>query len=803
MATSTIASDVRLYLLGVPSVVRGNETLPLNSAKALALLAYLGVTQTPQRREHLMALLWPDSAGEAAAKNLRNTLWMARKVCEGEVFSVDGEHLTLAPEIWCDVRAFESLTAQRPEATASPETLHQDLLALYTGPFLGSMSMHDAADLDVWITIERERLGQSFFGYLKSLITMHRKQGNWRTIVEVCQRALRLDNLQEDVHAALMEAYARQGERISAMRQYETLTRTLQDAFGLDPQPETTRLYQAIMDGKLRAIAEAKSSQETDNDTDVQQSIKRSSTRISERTADLARKIAQAWREQQQAMSDDLVPTPQSIATRVKMVGRSEVYGQMMKTFYGAEVGTAQALMLIGESGVGKTRLLREFLKWAETQQSLIYQGHCAESGGHLPYLPVVQALRPFVDGEDSPVLKLDSVWLGALHRIFPHLPKDADDVSASPHILYEAVARAMMAIWKSTNTKSIVLAIDDLQWADAASLEMLRYILQFLQGHQIPLMFIGALRTEELSNATPDVSRWLMDLERTMLITRLTLARLTEDDVMRLVEALWQGEVQDTELIDRMARWLHAETDGFPLHITEILQALLDRDLLKWQRDDDGKWGMDFAGLQGSRGLDEIIEEMQSFVPSRIKEVLGVRVAKLSTDAFELLTAAAVLGQNITFERMCRVADLAESTSLRALDEALSSFMLQEVSSDRLRDPVYVFTHDKIRLLIYQEMSLARRAIFHRRALNILQVTDASAVELAYHANNAGLTKETFEYAMQAGREAMDMFASQVAWEYFERAYRLAEAEPNIATDDVLAQLTQNLQTLQKQLEE
>jgi predicted ATPase len=166
----------------------------------------------------------------------------------------------------------------------------------------------------------------------------------------------------------------------------------------------------------------------------------------------------------------------------------------------------------------------------------------------------------------------------------------------------------------------------------------------------------------------------------------------------------------------------------------------------------------------------------VRGFFPPSVREVICARLDRLTPNAFALLVAGAVLGQRITFEHLCAVADLAEHDELSALDEVLHSHLLQESEREggRVADGRYVFVHTKIRAVVYAEAGGARRSIFHRRALQVLQAAAAPAAVLAYHALAAGLAEPAFRWSLSTGDEAMQVVAVRDAITFYEQARHL-----------------------------
>jgi predicted ATPase len=166
----------------------------------------------------------------------------------------------------------------------------------------------------------------------------------------------------------------------------------------------------------------------------------------------------------------------------------------------------------------------------------------------------------------------------------------------------------------------------------------------------------------------------------------------------------------------------------------------------------------------------------VRGYFPPSVREVIVAKLERLAPDALALLLAGAVLGQGITFDSLCQVADLAEQDGLPALDKVLHSGLLLE--SEHRRGPItdghYTFAHPKIRAVVYAEAGEARRSIFHRRALEALQAAAAPAAELAYHALAAGLAEPAFHWSLAAGDEAMQVVAVSSAISFYEQVRHL-----------------------------
>jgi predicted ATPase len=218
-------------------------------------------------------------------------------------------------------------------------------------------------------------------------------------------------------------------------------------------------------------------------------------------------------------------------------------------------------------------------------------------------------------------------------------------------------------------------------------------------------------------------------------------------------------------------AQWLYAETHGQPFYLMETLRDLLERRVLKPKRRAEGRWT--FA-VDAEHDLGKAVR-----VPSTVHAVVRSRLNRLSPNAFSLLSAGAVLEHQITFDRLCAVAKVSDDPALPALDELLSSRLLLEGTQPSFTS-VYIFTNDMLRDVVYTEAGDARRRLFHRRALEVLEAAGESAAVLAHHAIAAGLSQAAFRHSLAAGREALRISAVSESIVHFEHARQIVqEASP------------------------
>ena len=341
---------------------------------------------------------------------------------------------------------------------------------------------------------------------------------------------------------------------------------------------------------------------------------------------------------------------------------------------------------------------------------------------------------------------------------------------------LFEAIARLGQAL---AERAPLVIFIDDWHWADAASLDVLHYAALRWREARAPILVLLTLRQEALTEL-PELPAWLARLRHDVGGAQLALAALSRAETEQLIQALLEpaaarrqrhplSEDQHAQLT-RFSRWLFEQTDGQPFFLVETLKALVESSLM--QPDPaTAAWRVDWTRFD-QQGLGS-----GAHVLPGVRELIRAWLARLSPPAAELLAAAAVLGQQVSFDRLGRVAGLPESQALTALDELLARQLLLEAAETPAGgDPGYRFAHQKLGEVVYAEAGAARRRILHRRAFEALQAGEAQAAELAHHALKAGLTAESIQYSIAAGNAAMRLFAAQVAIAHYETAWQLAE---------------------------
>jgi DNA-binding SARP family transcriptional activator len=730
-----------LSLLGTPEVRHAGQTLAFPTRKVLALLIYLVVEGGLPSREKLTALFWPESEEGQARASFRRALALLRQAL-GETAAlphliVEGDALgfDFTSDFACDLHSFQKAAQATNSTEQVPPGLIErlrDAATLYRGNFLDGFSLSDAPDFDDWVRFQRERWHHKMEELFDRLTQAQEEAGAVAGAIETASRWRRYSPLNEQVYLRLMHLHFVAGDRSAALHVYADCRSMLATELHAVPTPETEAL---------------------------------------------ARRIRSQVRPRPGSL-----PSPSTSLLEGPLVGRDAEYATLKKLYQTAPSHRTQMVVLIGEAGIGKTRLATEFLTWAAVQGADILHGRAVETGGRLPYQPLVEALRHRLEREQAPDDLLSDIWLAELSRLLPELRERYPDLplptsglgeaEARLH-LFEAVARLFQALGEQS---PVVLFLDDLQWADAASLDLLQYIGRRCSESGTPVLALLTLREEGLAQ-TPALGDWLSSLERELSVARLLLGPLSAEASMRLLRLLGQKEqAQETRhertapALERFGQWLFAETGGHPFFLMETLKALLQQGLLTLRQTESGQWAinLDEATRTGSH--------VRTLLPASVRELVRARLSRLSPETRELLAAGAVLGHGFTFERLCQVAEMPEREGLRALDEGQRDGLLLEVSHNESfsSQPSYTFAHDKIREVVYAEVGEARRRVLHRRALEVLQRDAAPVTELAHHAKASRLLEPAFRFSVAAGDEAMRLFANTEAHYHYTQALEI-----------------------------
>jgi oligopeptide transport system substrate-binding protein len=463
---------------------------------------------------------------------------------------------------------------------------------------------------------------------------------------------------------------------------------------------------------------------------------------------------------------------PLDVATRTKLVGRAEELAFLQDCWQAVAAGRAGLLLISGEAGVGKTRLVEELGQGLRSWGARVLWGRCYEFERVLPYQPVADALRSILPTLTSSELRCFPAWtLAEIARLVPEVLEKRPGIEDTPAIapdqerarLFDATARFLAEL---SSSAPLLLVLEDLQWASESTLQLLHYLVHHLAGQR--LLMVGTFRPEGLAPSHP-----VLDLRRRLtregLARLLGLGRISATDVEALVtEMSGVGE-----LIVPFARRLHRETEGNPFFLVETVAALFEMGLIHLE---GGTWQGDFDRLSS-----EVLP-----LPASASDLIQARTGRLSNDTQEALELAAVLGREFEFDLLDAVWGRGEHATLEALDEMLRQRLIDEGLGTTARD--YAFTHHKIQEALYAGMPRRHRQQAHARAATAMEQlyihqTEELAGELAFHflqgmQHDKTLTEKAIEYLLKAADRARLAYAQREAVDYYQQALRILQEQ-------------------------
>ena len=700
-------TPLRLLLLGPPRLERDDQILEVDTRKATALLAYLVLSGERPSRDFLAAFLWPEFDDSRAKAALRRTLSTVKTAVGAEAIFANREAIGLAADaIWCDVTAFQHALQQQELETA---------VALYRDDFLSGFSLRDSLPFDDWQVVTAQTLRRDLETALEKLISQVSALGHWEKSLALAHRWLALDPLREEVHCQLMRIYTSLGQPNAALRQYRSCVRILDEELGVPPLPETTALYEAIRENRLAPPLGS---------------------------------------EQAAAPTQDsaAAPGPSSLP----FVGREGELARLRQAYDQVEPD-GRFFVIEGEAGVGKTRLVEEFL--ATLPAHNLISARCYEGESGLAYAPFIAGLRAAATHPQlaARLQALPAHWLAEAARLVPELAKPPT-TGAGPGAqtrFFEATAQLLVAA-ASTPPPGIFF-LDDFHWADADSLDLLTYLVRRLAER--PLFIVVTWRSESVP-VRHRLRALLAESQRAGWGSVVPLARLGAQPVAALVRAI------HAHAPAQFGERLYQETEGLPFFVASYLAAMPEAGATDWE------------------------------IPAGVQGLLQARLTTVSETGRQLLQTAAVIGRSFTFDTVQAASGRSEEETVTALEQLLGKGVLTESTATEAVG--YDFHHEKMRALVYQETSLARRRLLHRRvAAGLAQHHTGSAGQIAYHYQLAGLAAEAATYYKLAGEEARRVYANVAALAHFQSALALGHPETV-----VLHEAVGDLQTLQGEYE-
>ncbi len=444
---------------------------------------------------------------------------------------------------------------------------------------------------------------------------------------------------------------------------------------------------------------------------------------------------------------------------RGRIVGREQEVGRALSAWSRAATGFGNMLLIRGEPGIGKSRLVRELALRAQAAGARVLAGECYAEGGP-PYGPLAQVIRQFFDAPDAG-RGLPEYVLADLLRLAPHLGSRFPDIQPNPTLdddfererLFDSFVTWCEAL---AHKSPVLMVVEDVHWADSGSLSLLRHLAR--RGRQTRLMLVATYRDSEAHSAlAQSLSQVLLDFSRERLAEPLSLPRLNQEQTGEMLAALLASGTVSAELAESVFR----ESEGNPFFIEEICQALIEAGSLyqaqgAWRRRDLG----------------------QTVIPSSGRAAILSRIERLPASHQDTLRQAAAIGRGFDFDILKAASTQDEELVIQAIESAEQAQIISEESqAGGLR---FTFAHALIPLVLRDSLSGPRLQRMHQRvarAMEALRPDDFEA--LAYHFSEAGQHVKAIDYLRRAGERAAALYAYDTAILRLEQALHLMEAGP------------------------
>jgi DNA-binding SARP family transcriptional activator len=629
----------------------------LGGGKPVALLVYLALSPGGRaRRDHLARIFWMGVPIRDARHSLRQSRYRLRQVTRGfDLIGTDGAELVLDPAVRFDFLEGEQ-AASEGDAPTSIRLLRRD--------FLEDFQVSDSREFHAWAEAQRVRFRELWAEQAALEADRSMRAGEPGEALALAEAIAGHKPFDDAPIRLVMESLAELDRHASALARFHEYRERLRQELDDEPEPE------------LEALAE-----------EVAIFVRSRSARE---------------------------------GNQLPFVGRAREWAALETAWRDARSGRVRTVLIAGDAGLGKSRLLHELRIRGEGSGALVLSTKCHEVEGAVPYAPVADALSQAMH---HPRLgELRPSWLAEASRLLPEVRERFPDLRPLPGAmgaqgsarrLHRALGRLLEAV---SVPEGVVMAVDDVHWADPGSLEVLHHFSHRLQGSR--LLLLVTYRPGELGRMA---RRYIRSLLSEGLGELLTLTPLEETDVRELLERI--TPFNSEALAGEAARRFQRHAGGSPLVIGELLRALEENDVLQKR---DGRWRV----RRGARMED---------VPRTLDRLLAERLARLDPWARACAETLAVCADQVHASLLSRLTELPTARVRLALDVLEEEHLVRRTAAGD-----FELIHDELQNLVYERIPEARRRRLHRLLANALEGAGdrrwpEGAARLSPHSDLAG----------------------------------------------------------------
>lgn len=714
---------MQLILCGPSQLVESNEAgtvVPL-AAKTVALLAYLALEPGAHAREKLCGLLWGDVSEARAHGSLRQAIRHLRMAI-GESLIVGRTSLALVGDFPSDVRDFLTAVPRDPE-----RAILVDIPRLFE-----ALHSPGAELFEEWAERTRQSLMHRYRGVLSSAARSAFARQEWPRTLELATRWLAVDPVADEAEHLLLEVLYVMGQRDTALASY--------------------RHYRVVRE----------------RETGHQPSLA---------LRELAERIEEAPHapapERIRAMHTEETQSPAPIPTfQASLISREEAWSALERAKAECRDGRSHIVVIEGETGVGKSRLLDDFLRYAASEQATVLRGRAYQSSVSVSYGPMLEMLRAAINAPGA--MGTDSIWLAEISRVvpevrqaFPGIPEPGVSTANGGSLLHEGIAQLLLA---AADENVVVIALDDLEWFDADSCALLHFLVRRLES--APVLWCMTFTLGVLERDAP-AARLTRALRGMSSHTRVPLHPLSCEDIRRLICEL--GRVKNPHGAKRLSARVHEVTGGNPLYAVELLKTLFARGWLVVHPETQ-EW------TTTATGADEL--QANDLFP-HVRDAIAERIDALPDEQHALLLTIAVTGNGCHVSLLSYVHGISRLRAAHICDILAARHLVVEAGA------MYRCAHNIIASVVLESMSPSRRREVHR--MIALALTEAAASirqyadpgDVARHAELGGETAMSHRFALAASERCVERSAWEDALNWLDMASANARADEEVQTAD------------------
>ncbi|WP_026476718.1 AAA family ATPase [Alkaliphilus transvaalensis] len=619
-------------------------------------LFYYLLVKGESTRDELVNLLWGEIDEETAKKNLRNAMYKIRKV-----FDLD---IIISPQ--------KSIVMLNPEIQIKTDleiflSSKNEGLEVYTGEFLQGFLVKDGEAFEAWMYHTREQYKDAYIARVNKKIEEEMNRDHWGEIEHYGKLLITVDQFDERAYRTLMKLYIKEGAYNKGIDLYQKLSKTLELELGIKPDSETKVIYEKLL--KLRDLQENQVKESYEN----------------------------------------------------YFYGRTEELTMLRKDaqlFTKGEGG--KSYLIVGEAGIGKTRLKDQFLRMINSDDIYIFNANCYQAEEKYILKPWNGIFSKIADLLNKEKISIPVIWRNVISYFFPIFATEGSLPTVNPanrmdSMQYQVAEEAVQGLFKKlSEKKKILLVFEDLQWIDSISLSLLSSIL--LHDNKSKVMFIGTCRNIQNER----IDRFSALLTKYDLMEKIVIERFNETQVKEFID----GALPNFTVSDEMKEKIYEETEGNTFFLVEFLNSIKE-----------------------SRNIGEMSTKM--------KDILNSRLIDISEEGRKILNIVSLFFDKVSLDLLKELVGKDELEVMEMMEELQNKCLIKEDHED---DKInFLFTHQKIREFIYLQQSIAKRKLLHNKIGLILEKqlkNEKSDMliysRLIYHFSNSGNKLLALKYQMK-----------------------------------------------------